>query len=322
MNKCCGCGCVLQNTNKDLDGYTSNLDNELCYRCFNIKNYNKYGSTIRNNSDYIKIINGINDDDLVVYVTNFLDIRLEFINTFKNVIVVLTKRDIIPKSVKDEKLVNYIKKRYECLDCVVVSSMKNYNIDYLFDVIKKYNINNNVYMVGVTNSGKSSLVNKFIKNYSDSDSFITASIYPSTTLDKIEINICGINFIDTPGLVNDGSVYSFVDNKTLKRITCKKEIKPRTYQISGKGSILIDDIVRVDYECLSTSMTIYVSNVVNIKFLGKNNDILHGCLNSLFSIKNKDIVISDLCFIKFTNSVKLSVYCNSNISVYERDNLI
>ena len=42
MNKCIGCGALL-NTNKDEEGYTSNIDNNLCERCFRIRNYNDYG---------------------------------------------------------------------------------------------------------------------------------------------------------------------------------------------------------------------------------------------------------------------------------------
>lgn len=322
MNRCIGCGVVLQVLDKEKDGYTTNLDNKLCYRCFNIRNYNKCYSTSLDNNDYIEIINSIGENDLVLYVTSFFDIRLDLIDTFKNVIVVLTKRDIIPKSVVDDKISGYIKKRYRCLDCVVVSSIKNYNIDYLFEVIKKYNTTNNVYMIGCTNSGKSTLINSFIKSYGNGIDFITSSMYASTTLDKIRVSIDKINFIDTPGLINNGSVFSFIDSKTLKRINCKKEIKPRTYQLSGKGSILIDSFVRLDYDSLSTSMTIYVSNDVKVRFLGKDNKVMHECKNSSFDIENKDIVISDFCFIKFTKRVKVDVYCNSCICVYERDNLI
>ena len=43
----------------------------------------------------------------------------------------------------------------------------------------------------------------------------------------------------------------------------------------------------------------------------------------IFNIdNNKDIVISDLCFIKFTKEVKLDIYTFDNVNIYERDNLI
>jgi len=323
MNKkCIGCGCVLQNEDINNDGFVLSLEDNICQRCFRIKNYNEYKKTTRNNTDYINIINSINSDDLVIYVTSLMDIRLDFIDSFKNVIVVLTKKDILPKSVKDYKLINYVKERYNPLDIEIVSSIKNYNIDSLFNKIKKYG-NSNVYVIGSTNSGKSTLINKLIKNYSDSDIEITSSLYPSTTLDKIYVNIDGINIIDTPGLINEGSIINFIDNKVLKEITPKKEIKPRTYQLKGKGSILIGDLVRLDYDTKDTSMTIYVNNGVNVSFLGKDNKKLYEMNKKTMVLsQNKDIVISDLCFIKFTKEVKLDIYTFDNVLVYERDNLI
>ena len=322
MNKCVGCGSILQDTDKNKDGYVLDINDKLCQRCFRIKYYNEYKNTIRDNNDYLKILDSINNDDLVVYVTSLLDIRLDYIDSFKNVIVVLTKRDILPKSVKDEKLIKYIKSRYNPLEVIVVSSVKNYNIDYLFDTLRQYK-KNNIYVVGTTNGGKSTLINKLIKNYSDNDVVITSSMYPSTTLDKIEINILGLNIIDTPGLINKGSIVNYIDNNLLKKITIKKEIKPKTYQLNGKGSVLIEDLIRLDYDTKGTSMTIYVNNLVNIRFLGKdNNKLLDGKCNKFSLDDNKDIVISDLCFIKFTKNVNLNIYSNYDVLIYERDNLI
>lgn len=322
MNKCIGCGSILQDTDKNKDGYVLDINDKLCQRCFRIRYYNEYKNTIRDNNDYLKILDSINNDDLVVYVTSLLDIRLDYIDSFKNVIVVLTKRDILPKSVKDEKLIKYIKSRYNPLEVIVVSSIKNYNIDYLFDILRQYKMNN-IYVVGTTNGGKSTLINKLIKNYSDNDVVITSSMYPSTTLDKIEINILGLNIIDTPGLINKGSIVNYIDNNLLKKITIKKEIKPKTYQLTGKGSILIEDLIRLDYDTKGTSMTIYVNNLVNIRFLGKdNNKLLDGKCNKFSLDNNKDIVISDLCFIKFTKGVNLNIYSNYDVLIYERDNLI
>lgn len=322
MNKCIGCGSILQDTDKNKDGYVLDINNKLCQRCFRIRYYNEYKNTIRDNNDYLKILDSINNDDLVVYVTSLLDIRLDYIDSFKNVIVVLTKRDILPKSVKDEKLIKYIKSRYNPLEVIVVSSVKNYNIDYLFDILRQYK-KKNIYVVGTTNGGKSTLINKLIKNYSDNDVAITSSMYPSTTLDKIEINILGLNIIDTPGLINKGSIFNYIDNNLLKKITIKKEIKPKTYQLNGNGSVLIEDLIRLDYDTKGTSMTIYVNNLVNIRFLGKdNNKLLDGKCNKFSLDNNKDIVISDLCFIKFTKNVDLNIYSNYDVLIYERDNLI
>lgn len=310
--KCLGCGNLLDD----------NYDKDLCERCFRLKYYGEYQVTNKSNIDYFKILDSISENDLVLYITSIFNINLEYLKKFKNVIIVITKKDILPKSIKDLKIINYIKKHYGEYDIEVISSVKNYNLDNLMNKIKKYN-KNKVYLVGNTNSGKSTLLNKMIINYSDNNPSITTSIYPSTTLDVINVNIDNITFIDTPGIIDEGSIINCIDNNTLKVITPKKEIKPRTYQIKGKGSLIIENMIRLDYEVEIGSMTIYISNDVNIVRVGFNNNKLHELGKREFNLeKRKDIVITDLCFIKLIGLVKVQIYANSNIKIYERDNLI
>ena len=116
MNRCVGCGMLLQDVNKNDDGYVSSLDKELCERCFIIKNYGQNKIVNRTNDDYIEILKKIRDKDVVVYVSNILTLNLDYIDKFKNVILVLTKRDILPKSVKDVKIIIYKKMRHEILN--------------------------------------------------------------------------------------------------------------------------------------------------------------------------------------------------------------
>ena len=311
--KCMGCGNILKD---------DELEHNICNRCFRLKHYGEYHVTNKDNSDYLKIINNIDSDDLVIYVTSLLNLTIMDLSKFKNVIVVLTKRDILPKSVKDNKIIDYVKNHYNFKDIEVISSIKNYNLDNLISKIEKYN-KKKVYLIGNTNSGKSTLLNKLIENYSESDIDITTSMYPSTTLDTILVNINDIDFIDTPGIIDNGSVINYIDYKMLKKITPKKEVKPRTYQIKGKGSLVIEDLVRIDYETNDNSMTIYIANSVNIIRVGEANPRLKDLPKREFNLENdKDIIITDLCFIKFVKGLKVKIYANNNIYVYEIDNLI
>ena len=311
--KCMGCGNILKD---------DELEHNICNRCFRLKHYGEYHVTNKDNSDYLKIINNIDSDDLVIYVTSLLNLTIMDLSKFKNVIVVLTKRDILPKSVKDNKIIDYVKNHYNFKDIEVISSIKNYNLDNLISKIEKYN-KKKVYLIGNTNSGKSTLLNKLIENYSESDIDITTSMYPSTTLDTILVNINDIDFIDTPGIIDNGSVINYIDYKMLKKITPKKEVKPRTYQIKGKGSLVIEDLVRIDYETNDNSMTIYIANSVNIIRVGEANPRLKDLPKREFNLESdKDIIITDLCFIKFVKGLKVKIYANNNINVYERDNLI
>lgn len=324
IKKCTGCGVELQTENKEKEGFVEDINNKLCTRCFKLKNYGEYKEVSLDNEDFTKILKEIPKDSLVVYLTSLLNINLDYLENLNNVILVLTKKDLLPKSVQDYKLINYIKNiTNNYLDIEIISTIKNYNLDNLLNKIKKYNKNNNkVYFVGMTNSGKSTLINKMIKNYTDKEIEVTTSIYPSTTLDKVEIELGDIKIIDTPGLLNRGSILKNITLKEIKKITPKKEIKPRSYQLKGKGSLLIEDYIRLDYYA-DNNITIYIANNLNITKMTQNNPKLKENKKITFNLEEgRDIVVEDLCFIKFTKKGKVDIYTKYDVNIYERKNLI
>lgn len=326
MNKCLGCGVLLQTTDKYKLGYTTTIDKKLCYRCFRLKHYGEYLSVPLSNNDYQKIINNIKDSSLIVYLADLLTLDLSKIPNSKKVLLVLTKRDILPKSIKDEKIIKKIKEKYSnILDVIIISSIKNYHIDTLYNAINRYS-NEEIYLIGNTNSGKSTLINQLIKNYGEEGQVptITVSMYPSTTLDKVEIKLKHLKLIDTPGLIEEGNYTNILSFKDLKKITPKKEIKPRSCQVTGKGSILIGEYARIDYETTSpNSFVIYTSPTVVSNFISPKNNILKDGIQNKYSLKNnQDIVLPGLGFIKCKNPINMIVYTPKKIKPYTRDNLI
>ena len=170
---CIGCGAKLQDEIIALEGYTTNIENDLCSRCFRMKNYGEYQIVTKSNDEYIEILKEVDKTkDLVLYIVDALNFG-EDITSIRNyisnnMILVVNKKDVLPKSVKDSKLIAYLKNLgLDFKDIIVVSCHKNYNIDELMAMIKKHKSSKNVYVVGNTNVGKSSLINKLIKNYSE-----------------------------------------------------------------------------------------------------------------------------------------------------------
>lgn len=324
MSRCIGCGVKLQSFDKDEDGYVLDIEDNLCQRCFNIRNYSKCGVVKRNNIDYMNIINNIKDDDLVVYVSSLLTLNLDYINRFNRVILVLTKRDILPKSVKDGKIISYIKDRYSnLLDVVIVSAYKKYNLDLLYNSISRYNNGKKIYFVGITNSGKSSLVNEMIKSYTGGVGDITTSNFPSTTLGVVDVKIGRYRVKDTPGIVVNNSVINYMSSSEIKLVNSKKEIKPITFQLKDKGVIKISDFIRIEYVTGGSSMTLYISNNLKVDRISFKNRVLLDTECMEFDIlDNQDLVIEDVGFIKFTKPTEIKVYSSNNIYMRVRDNLI
>lgn len=319
--KCIGCGITLQNDDICLPGFIKNIDSKYCERCFRIKNYNEYQKVDKSIGDFYNIIEKINvTDDLVLLVVDLMSIGEELkrlVSKLKNKpLIVISKRDIFSYKVKDQKLINLLS--IPCLDKIVVSANKNYNIDLLLEKINLYKKSKIVYLVGLTNSGKSTLINKIIYNYTDLESSITTSMLPSTTLDTIEIRINdNLTLIDTPGIIDDGNISNYLDNDLLKKLFIKREIKPITYQVKCKQYFLIDDFIKI--ECLEPcDMTFYISNRLKITRFFKNIETDFN-KQQLVTIANCDIVINGLGFIAINREVKINVFTYDGVEIYIRE---
>ena len=325
MNNCIGCGAKLQSENKEIIGYTNHIEKNLCERCFRIKNYGEYKTVAKTNEEFIEILKKINSSkDLALLVIDIFNLpkNIEIIEKIikNDIILVITKKDILPKTTSDEKILKYFEDyKLNIVDKIVISSYKNYNFDKLYELINKYKKTKNVYVIGYTNAGKSTLINKLIYNYSDNTDEITTSILPSTTLNEINIKINDdLNIIDTPGVLINNNFYNILNGKQLKQIIPKKEIKPISYQIKNKQYILIDEYAIIEAE--NINIILFMSNSLKIKRIYKKPEI-NFKKNEIIA-DNCDIVISGLGFIKCIGKGKINVYTNKNVSVYTRKNLI
>lgn len=309
MNKCIGCGDFTYS--------------DLCERCFRIKNYNDYKVVSKTNNDFIPILKSINSNDLVILVVDLFNIGdLSYFRKYlkNDILLVLTKRDLLPKSLYEEKLLNY-NYNIDCVDKVIISSTKNYNYDLLLEKINSYKKSKKVYVVGYTNAGKSTMINKLLYNYSSNKTYITTSSLPSTTLNSIDINLNeNLTLIDTPGLLDNGDIINFLSGDEIKKVIPKKQIKPITYQIKGYQILIIDKYLRIEAEDID--LTLYISNDLEIKRYYKDINILKSYKKTTLNVNKNDIVIKGLGFIKTNKKSIINIYTLDNVNVFTRDSLI
>ena len=303
--KCFGCGAIIQCEDDSKTGYVPPQkinDANYCQRCFKLKNYNEkvLSEVIVNEDEVIDIVN--NSKSYVFFLIDFLNISDETINTFKKIkskkTLVISKSDLIFKDIKLDKLINNLKSIYNIdNDIIFLSSKKNYNVNSLFKILDLNNTKS-CYILGFTNAGKSTLINNLKK-----DNKILESSMPNTTLDFIKIKINDYEIIDTPGFNFKNTFYKDNEYNLIKRINPVYFVSPINYQVKENQNFLIED--RLFLKGLdSNNITFYISNLVKIKKIYKDNDIVY---KELLVDDNSDIVISSLGFINIKKKCKLLI---------------
>ena len=275
---CYGCGQILQSEDETKAGYVpekilGDKENILCQRCFKLQHYNTNSEIELAVSDYLSILKSIaKEDSLLVYVVDVFNFETSMIHNLtqylnnQKILVLANKRDLIPSSVKDEKLLNWIKEKLtnhgikNIFDIIMSSGQTNYNVDLILNKIDELREGKDVYIIGNANVGKSTFINSLLKNYSnETDKFITTSSFPGTTLNVIRIPLDRKSYIyDTPGIIQKDSMLFSVEPRILKYIMPRKEIKPLTYQLKEKQSLLIGGLATFDFvEGKETGFTCY-----------------------------------------------------------------
>lgn len=273
--KCLGCGVILQDVDSNLVGYTPKLSNDLCMRCFKLKHYgiNLNNEKVQNNEQIIDYIN--KSKKIILFLVDFLNINSEIIEYFKKIksikYLVITKSDIIPKNIIKNRLVENIKKVYNIKDDICFcSALTKENASKLLSIAE----DNQVLICGLTNMGKSSLINKL------TNSDITVSNKENTTQDFIKVG----SFIDAPGFVSNYKV----------RIA-KMQIKPITYQLKSKYYLVVDKYILASDKDIN--ITLYLPNDIVVLKRRKKEEYSY----NINIYNNEDLVIKGLGFIKFSS---------------------
>ena len=363
---CIGCGAAIQTTDKTQAGFTpsSALEKGLetgqvyCQRCFRLRHYNEISDVNISDDDFINLLHEVGESDaLVVNVIDIFDFNgsvipgLSRFVSGNDVLLVGNKKDILPKSVKDGKVTQWLTERahevgLRPVDVVLTSAQNKQAIKELMDKIESHRKGRDVYVVGVTNVGKSTLINAIIQEITGDKDIITTSRFPGTTLDKIEIPLDdGSYLFDTPGIIHRHQMAHYLTAKNLKYISPKKEIKPKTYQLNPEQTLFLAGLGRFDFiSGERQGFTAFFENTLDLhrtKLAGAD-DFYQKHAGTLlvppssqeladfpklvrheFSIKEKtDIVFSGLGWIRVNDKAKIAAWAPKGVDVVIRKAII
>ena len=281
---CIGCGAAIQTTDPDAAGYTpasalkKSLENEsqdlYCQRCFRLRHYNEIVPVNLTDDDFRRLLATIREADaLVVYVVDIFDLNGSIIPGLQRfvgnnpVLLVGNKEDVLPRQLRRTKLREWMNQQVRAqgikpVDVALTSAKKGHAIDDLLAMIDKYRRGRDVYVVGVTNVGKSTLINRIIANNTGLKDLITTSRFPGTTLDKIEIPLDdGHKMVDTPGIIHQAQMAHVLSGDDLKLVSPQKEIRPKAYQLGNGQTLFLGGVARLDImDTVKPAGIVYVDN--------------------------------------------------------------
>jgi len=359
--RCPGCGAILQSDSPDKDGYVpaSSLKKEgrvICQRCFKLVHYHQMTRANATSDDYLNLLDTIADDDaLVVYVLDLFDFNAGLIPGLSrhiggnDILVLANKRDILPKSLKDHKIEMWVRRQLKedglkVKDVILTSGKKNYQFDEIMDTIERLRRGRNVYVVGVTNVGKSTLINGLLRSAAGVTGGLSVSEFPGTTLGLIRLGLAdGTALYDTPGIVNEHQMTSRVPEDELVYCLPQGELRPQTFQLQSGQTLWLGGLARVDITCddkvsvttcFARKLNIHRTKTVNADGLYDRHQTLQPCLESVaetrdfkhyeFTIndKTRDLCVAGLGFVTVRGACRVSVYAPDGVDVITREALI
>ena len=294
--------------------YRSKATMLYCQRCFRLQNYRRIDPTMahlplfgkrstgeQQHSDEVveHIVTRVKKDSVVIKVVDVLDFETslvpELYEAFSRrgikVITVLNKMDCLPMTSEKWPLVlQWSTKISKILrsaigpdgkkDVVPVSSVNEAGFDVLESRLARYmsaSTPKSIYVVGRTNSGKSTFVTRFLRyigykhmgcvHYKRSVGGVTRSPAPSTTLNFIRFPLPkGSELIDTPGVTTKQRITSHLStHQDFQDVSPGRKLQPLTYALKDGKALLIGAMCRIEVVGGSSALvTCFVSPKVTL----------------------------------------------------------
>ena len=345
IKRCKGCGAVLQNSDPSLPGYVIDLKYDYCQRCFRLTHYNDLKIDLKkaiSRQSVFEAIKGYDCYGLVIDIFSFeFTLKRDLISFLKgkDLIVIVTKLDLLPDNANTAKIEEYIldtlKQRLSGSNILdILLTYKNDEIiieNFRYD-IETFDIKEIVFM-GNSNAGKSTLLNRLFK-----DNALTVSRFPSTTVDLIKIEQDGVTYIDSPGLTDDNSILMYLSKEEIDSITMRSTIKPKIFQIYQPQAFVFYGIMHISvYPKDNCTITMYFNNYLDIHRT-KVSNLDEYLINhqgeftydpgkplkivTYEDLTNEDIVIDSLGFINLKNVEMLEVNIFDKIELIRRKGML
>ncbi len=262
--KCKGCGAALQTNDEQKVGYALSLEHDYCQACFKLKHYGDV-----NEHFHPEDLPKLSQDAVVFMVSSVL--HLDMLFTYPvyryepniKYVYLINQIDLLPRSTNlDDMLKQIIIKaklmRIPYHDIIMMSAKNPYDIQNL-DVYIQNLSEKNMYLIGVQNSGKTTIFKALTK-----DLHALAFSKAGLTQEALIKNIGKRQIYDMPGLYQKGYVHQFLPYQTYKKLIPLEMIKPKIYQLRENQTIFLEGLIAITASQESQTLVLYVKNTLNI----------------------------------------------------------
>ncbi len=267
VRKCYNCGTLLQSDNPNEKGYVKKeiLDNPLlnfvfCDECFEKEKFHARPNEPELDDEYYSLVmDAKNNHSLIVYVINLFSFEASFNSKLNNLIknnkilVIANKRDLLPSDLKDETIEEYVAHRFRAVDLhvdkVMVTSESNDEINrQIIETIQEMRQGHNTYVIGPKYSGKTSLINAFLRVYHNlSKGMIMTKNYKNTKMRVMMIPLDDDTYMyDTPGISNDNSLLANLDPSTIDLYLSSRGCEKKSILLSKNQAICLGGYAMIE----------------------------------------------------------------------------
>lgn len=314
--KCIGCGILLQSDDVNKEGYVPKekiklKEDVICRRCFRLKHYGENKETQEENGIYkLEVNKALKEADIVIPIFDIIDFESSFTNDImdlledKCIIAAINKIDLLPSYIHVAEISKWVK--YYFIennifpeDIAYISAKNKYGVNGIFrkiqyvakNILKKpLDSNIKIAIIGVSNVGKSHLINLLLnKNSSVVSKFsgTTRKIIKNTKKTKEYT----LTIIDTPGLIPDGRLSDLLDSNISYKLVPSNEIPRKTYRFNKNQIFMFENLayfeILNDLGNKKVIASVYASR--DIKFHLTNKNKVKELWNSdFFKLLDKD----------------------------------
>ena len=263
--RCYHCGAILQCENENEKGYiipeslhrATPIQIIYCDRCFEtMKAFNNSELEQKVDQEVLKILDdAYATDALIIWVVDLFSfngtLNSEIAKKVKklNVVVVGNKRDLFPANVKEESLVEYLVDRFNAYGIKpksvrLLGAANKIDSKELIDSMNAARKGHDVYMIGNSTSGKTSIINRAMKGFENKTSRQIKTItYPGTSVNVLEIPLSRSSFFyELPGISQTTSATGKLEKDVIRQIVPKKAVKVITRSMSAGDALMVGSL--------------------------------------------------------------------------------